>query len=256
MGLFKFILKKAVPIPKFNNYQKFLFIGPHPDDIEIGAGATVAKLTSMGKEVKFLVCTDGRYGIDKEGIDVKKAVEIRQEEAKNAAKLLGVKEIEFLPYSDGGKYDVKELTDSITKVICNYQPDIIFAPDPKVISELHIDHINTGESAGFAFLASTISKQMREENLNASKVTAIAFYFTDKPNTTYKITKQQVKLQQNAIRQHVSQFPEGSIELKGISTYLTLRQIRYGFTSLKGRADCFRVLGLTHSHCAPESANF
>ncbi|NCA92608.1 PIG-L family deacetylase [bacterium] len=256
MGLFRFILRKAVPLPRLNDYQRFLFIGPHPDDIEIGAGATVAKLSAMGKDVKFLVCTDGRYGIDKEGVDTAKVVAIRQEEAKNAANLLGVKEIEFLPYPDGGGYDVKQLTDSIIKAICLYQPDIIFAPDSKVISELHIDHVNVGESAGFAFLASTIGKQMRENNLNKSNVSAIAYYFTDKPNTTYKINSKHCKLQHNAIKQHISQFPEDSKEFMGIKLYISLRQIRYGITSLKGRADCFRVLGLVHSHCAPESAKF
>ena len=44
MGLTKAILKFAVPLPKIEEQKRFLFIGPHPDDIEIGAGATAAKL--------------------------------------------------------------------------------------------------------------------------------------------------------------------------------------------------------------------
>jgi len=49
MGLTKLILKFAAPLPNIENYQRYLFIGPHPDDIEIGAGATVAKLAASGK---------------------------------------------------------------------------------------------------------------------------------------------------------------------------------------------------------------
>ena len=41
MSLMKHILKAAVPIPKIEACERFLFVGPHPDDIEIGAGATV-----------------------------------------------------------------------------------------------------------------------------------------------------------------------------------------------------------------------
>ena len=42
MSMLKWVLKAAVPIPKLESYQRFLFVGPHPDDIEIGAGATEA----------------------------------------------------------------------------------------------------------------------------------------------------------------------------------------------------------------------
>ena len=62
MSLTKFILRFAALIPKIEQFDRFLFIGPHPDDIEIGAGATAAKLAAAGKKVCFLICTDGRYG--------------------------------------------------------------------------------------------------------------------------------------------------------------------------------------------------
>ena len=62
MSLTRIALKFAAPLPHLENFDRYLFIGPHPDDIEIGAGATAARLRSMGKEVCFLICTDGRYG--------------------------------------------------------------------------------------------------------------------------------------------------------------------------------------------------
>lgn len=62
MSLTRLALKFAVPAVKLEAYRRYLFIGPHPDDIEIGAGATAAKLAAEGKDVAFLICTDGRYG--------------------------------------------------------------------------------------------------------------------------------------------------------------------------------------------------
>ena len=62
MSITKLALKFAAPLPKLEKQQRFLFAGPHPDDIEIGAGATAAKLADMGKDVCFLICIDGRYG--------------------------------------------------------------------------------------------------------------------------------------------------------------------------------------------------
>ena len=50
MGLTKFVLKFAVPVPKIESFERYLFVGPHPDDIEIGAGATAAKLAKKEKD--------------------------------------------------------------------------------------------------------------------------------------------------------------------------------------------------------------
>ena len=62
MSITKLALKFALPHPALEEYDRFLFIGPHPDDIEIGAGATAAKLAAAGKKVCFLICIDGRFG--------------------------------------------------------------------------------------------------------------------------------------------------------------------------------------------------
>ena len=62
MSLTRIALKFAAPLPHLENFDRYLFIGPHPDDIEIGAGATVSRLTALGKQVSFLICTDGRFG--------------------------------------------------------------------------------------------------------------------------------------------------------------------------------------------------
>ena len=63
MGLASIAVRKYVPYPRPERFDRFLFIGPHPDDIEIGAGATIARLAEAGKAVTFLICLDGRFGL-------------------------------------------------------------------------------------------------------------------------------------------------------------------------------------------------
>ena len=84
MSITSLALKFAAPVPKPEGFSKFLFIGPHPDDIEIGAGATAAKLASMGKSVTFLVCLDGRFGLENApaGTTPDELAKIRKEECK------------------------------------------------------------------------------------------------------------------------------------------------------------------------------
>ena len=51
MSLTKLALKIAAPVPEVETFTRYLFIGPHPDDIEIGCGATVARLAAEGKQM-------------------------------------------------------------------------------------------------------------------------------------------------------------------------------------------------------------
>ena len=91
MSVLKTILKLAAPLPDITKYERYLFLGPHPDDIEIGAGATAAKLAAKGKTLCFLICTDGRYGTDelKDPLTPEELVKIRQWEAADSAAASG-----------------------------------------------------------------------------------------------------------------------------------------------------------------------
>ena len=255
MGLTKAILKFAAPLPKIEEQKRFLFIGPHPDDIEIGAGATAAKLVDMGKEVRFLVCIDGRFGTGNapEGIDGTELVALRQEEAKHSAAMLGVTDVHFLNLKDGGFYEQKELIYGIAKEVGDFQPDVIFAPDPCVTSECHIDHLNVGNAAKQIAYFAPYKEIMAEYGTVSAPVKALAYYMTAKP-TQYIKTSGYLKKQLDAIFAcHLSQFPEGCGDAQSIPLYLKIRSIDFGIRSLKGCAEGFRVLGVTQMHCLPEA---
>ena len=134
MSLTSLALKFAVPVPKVESFERYLFIGPHPDDIEIGAGATAAKLAAMGKTVCFLICTDGRFGDGHTELKGDQLIERRKQEAITSAKVLGVSDVRFLGLSDGACYTQEDLMRGIAQTIGDFQPDLVLAPDPCVTS--------------------------------------------------------------------------------------------------------------------------
>ena len=255
MGLTKLILKFAAPLPNLESFHRYLFIGPHPDDIEIGAGATAAKLAAAGKEICFLICTDGRFGDGSapDGVHGDALVALRKQEAIRSAAALGVTDVRFLGLSDGGFYETKELEQGIATVISDFRPDVIFAPDPCVTSECHKDHLNVGNAARHLACFAPYPGIMAAYESTGAPVQAISFYMTAKP-TRFVGTRGFLKKQLAAIFDcHLSQFPKDSAEGNSIRLYLTLRSIDFGLRSLKGRAEGFRVLGVTQMHCLPES---
>ena len=257
MSLIKPILKLAVPIPKIESYQRFLFVGPHPDDIEIGAGATAAKLAAVGKDVCFLVCLDGRFGDGNapEGIRGEALAAVRKEEAVASAAMLGVRDLRFLDLCDGGFYEQQELVRGIARVAGDFKADVILAPDPDVTSECHIDHRNVGNAARQVACFAPYPGIMAGYGAGSAPVKALAFFMTAKPNRFVKTKGFLSRQLESVFRCHLSQFPEGCADGKSIALYLKLRALDFGLRSGMGCAEGFRVLGVTHMHCFPEAGN-
>lgn len=254
MSLTRLVLRFAAPVPQVESFQRYLFVGPHPDDIEIGAGATAAKLTAAGKRVTFLVCTDGRFGLEHapQGTTPEELVGLRKAEAIASAKALGVTDVRFLDFSDGGFYDFETLVKAMAQIVGDVQPELIFAPDPDVTSECHIDHRNAGEAAKRLAFFAPFPEVMAQYGAAPAPVQALAFYMTAKPNRFVK-TNGLLHQQLDAILCHRTQFPQDSEAFKSLFLYLKLRSVDFGLRSLKGRAEGFRVLGQTHMHCLPEA---
>ena len=254
MSLTRLALRFAVPAPKVEAFDRYLFIGPHPDDIEVGAGATAAKLVAAGKQVCFLICTDGRYGLEHapEGTAPEELVELRKAEALASAKLLGVTDVRFLGFSDGGFYDFEDLVRAAARVVGDFQPQVILAPDPDVTSECHVDHKNVGEASKRLAFFAPFPEIMARYGAGAADVQALAFYMTARPDR-FVSTRGLLRRQLDALLCHRTQFPADSEAYKSVALYLKLRSIDFGLRSLQGRAEGFRVLGKTHMHCLPEA---
>ena len=255
MGLTEAVLKIAAPPPRIESFSRYLFIGPHPDDIEIGCGATAAKLSAEGKQVTFLILTDGRYGDGfSNGVKGDALGSLRKEESAASAAKLGVKDVRFLDLCDGGFYDYEDMVRGIAKITGECGPDLIFAPDPYTGRECHIDHLNTGRAAAHVAYFGPYPGIMDRLEAASADVKGIAFYMTAKPNRYVKVSKELFRLQNEALFCcHTSQFPEGSPEAKQLQMYLKLRSADFGLRNMCARAEGFRVLGQTHMHCIPET---
>ena len=254
MGLTRAAIRIAAPLPRPESFRRCLFIGPHPDDIEIGAGATAARFAAEGKEISFLICMDGRFGLEHApaGTTPEQLAALRRGESVRGAAALGVRDVRFLELSDGGLYDGDELFRGIARVIGETQPEIVFAPDPFVSSECHADHLNTGEAARRLAFFAPFGEIMSAYGAKSAPVQAIAFYMTARPNRFVGVRGCRER-QLAAIRCHASQFPEGSEALRSVELYLKLRAAEFGIRSLRGSAEGFRVLGTTQMHCLPEA---
>ncbi len=255
MSLIGTILRFAAPAPQVEDFERYLFIGPHPDDIEVGAGATAAKLAAAGKQVCFLICTDGRFGLENapKGTGPEELAELRKAEALSSAEVLGVSDVRFLDFSDGGFYNFDELLKAAARVAGDFRPQVIFAPDPDVKSECHADHKNAGEAAKRLAFFAPYGEIMARYGAKAAPVEALGFYMTAKPNRFVKTSRGLWMRQLSAILCHRTQFTAGAEPYKSIRLYLKLRSVDFGIRSLKGRAEGFRFLSRTQMHCLPEA---
>ena len=107
-----------------------LAFGAHPDDVELGCAATIAKEISLGKKVGIVDLTRGELG-------TRGSAELRDKEAANAAEILGVSVRENLGFADGFFRNDKEHQLEIIKMIRKYQPEIVLC---NAIDDRHIDH--------------------------------------------------------------------------------------------------------------------
>jgi LmbE family N-acetylglucosaminyl deacetylase len=124
-----------------------LAIGAHPDDVEFGAGATLAKWAAAGCVVHHLVCTDGSKGTWDAGADTGALVARRQLEQREAARRLAgdrAGEVVFLGYVDGELESDLAARSRVARVIRELRPDVVLGHDPWKRYRLHPDHRHAG----------------------------------------------------------------------------------------------------------------
>ncbi|HRY10502.1 MAG: PIG-L family deacetylase [Actinobacteria bacterium] len=103
--------------------RRVLAIVAHPDDIEYGAAAAVAMWTSAGADCRYLLASRGEAGID--GMDPKRAAEVREAEQIRSADVVGVSVVEFLSHPDGTIHDSMALRQEFAQAIRRHQPDTV-----------------------------------------------------------------------------------------------------------------------------------
>ena len=126
---------------------RMLVIVAHPDDAEAGAGGTVAKLVKQGAEVVYVIVTNGDTGSSDRTMTRDRLARTREAEQREAARMLGVKHVEFLGYNDGDLEDTRDLRLDLTRQIRKWRPDLVITQSPHRTNNVyasHRDHRVTG----------------------------------------------------------------------------------------------------------------
>lgn len=180
--------------PAFTSPFRILIIVAHPDDIEFGAGGSVAVWTDAGAEVIYCIVTNGAAGSNDKDTVYSELVELRKQEQREAAAHVGVKDIYHLDYPDGALEPTIELRRDLTRLIRQLQPNRVMIMDPTVMLVQdgdfsyinHPDHRATGEASLHAVFPSAESRpifpELLEEGLEPFHVNELYLLMSDKPN--------------------------------------------------------------------------
>ncbi len=108
-----------------------LAIAAHPDDIESWCAGTLALAIDAGATVRLLLVTSGEHGSSDPAATPAAVARQREDEARQAARELGLAEVAFLRYGDGEVEDTRTLRGDLVAAIRRWRPDVLFTHDPE-----------------------------------------------------------------------------------------------------------------------------
>jgi LmbE family N-acetylglucosaminyl deacetylase len=131
--------------------ERILVITAHPDDVDFGAGGTVARWTDQGIAVSYCIITDGDAGGFDPSVPRADIPRIRRGEQEAAASVLGVDDLHWLGYADGRLEVTLDLRRDLSRVIRKVRPQRVVCQSPQRnwerIYSSHPDHLAAGEAA-------------------------------------------------------------------------------------------------------------
>lgn len=139
-------------IPVDEDWSTGLVIVAHPDDVEYGTAAAIARWTSQGKRITYCLATSGEAGID--GMSPEEAGPLREREQYASARIVGVDQVEFLGFPDGVLEYGLPLRRALSRAIRRHRPDVVITINFRESFEEgflnQADHIAVGRALGDA----------------------------------------------------------------------------------------------------------
>ena len=117
-----------------------LVFTPHADDAEFGVAGTVVNWVREGRDVVYVICTNGDKGTSDPDVDPAELARTREKEQLTAAELLGVREVVFLRHPDQSLEDTPEFRKELVRLIRMYRPETVVTADPYRRYIWHRDH--------------------------------------------------------------------------------------------------------------------
>lgn len=179
-----------------------LAIGAHPDDVEVGCGGLLIKMAERGYRTGLVYLTRGEMGTGG-------TPEIREQEAKNAADILGAKILATLDFGDCQVADTYQNRLAVAQLLRRHQPKIVLAPYPHGghgKRQSHPDHLAAGQIAVNAANYATFIKLPIEEKPFRIKTLYHYFLPTEVPPTFVVDITNQFDRWMAALKAHKSQF--------------------------------------------------
>ncbi len=196
--------------------ESAMAIYAHPDDIEFSCSGTLARWARAGTTVMYVVCTSGDVGIAERGMTRDKAREIREREQRDAANIIGAKDVIFLREPDGMLQPTIELRKKIVREIRKFRPEVVITGDPTVVwgGDYYINHPDHRAAATVAldltFPAAgqpNLFEELAEEGLTAHKTRKV-YISTWADSTTYVNISETIDVKVEALRAHKSQMKD------------------------------------------------
>jgi LmbE family N-acetylglucosaminyl deacetylase len=122
--------------------RSFVLLLAHPDDETFFAAGTIAKCAADGVRVGLLCATRGERGATGDLCSVEELPRVREAELREAARIVGIDEIEILPFEDQ-KLAIAPLEDvrrAIVRMLRRLRPEVVFTFDPDGFNQ-HTDHV-------------------------------------------------------------------------------------------------------------------
>ena len=188
-----------------------LIIFAHPDDAEIGAGATAAYWASKGTEITYVQCTTGSSGSNDTEMTSERIVGIRAAEQRAAADAIGVGDIVVLDHPDGELEADRVFLGEIVHAIRKYRPEVIFTHDQHRVNGFqHRDHRHVGitvQDAVYPYARDHLHfPEQLVDGVEPYKVKHLLFWGTDKPDVIVDVSES-VDIKITALSKHESQLP-------------------------------------------------
>lgn len=183
-----------------------LAVGAHPDDIDFGCGATLAKWAAAGCAVHYLVCTDGSKGSWDPAQDRAELIRMRQEEQREASRRIGGQgRVTFLGAVDGELDSNMDVRRRVAYEIRRVRPDVVLGHDPWKRYRLHPDHRHAGFGVTDGIVAARDPHFFPEQDVASHRPEALLLWEADEPDHLEDIAGfEDVRL--HALLAHRSQF--------------------------------------------------
>ncbi len=223
----------------------------HPDDAEFLAGGALALWAQAGRQLIYVICTDGSKGSSDPSMTTETLIALRQEEQRAAARYLGCEDVVFLPYEDAMLEPTMALRRDLVRAIRRYKPQIVICFDPTVfwIDQFylqHPDHRASGEAALAAIYPSARDRltfpELLTEGLEPHAVDEIYLASPAEPNRWIDI-ESVIDRKIASMLLHQSQFGDGTWARKAMRTFAR----RAGESQGLRYAESFRFVGFNTS---------